>query len=141
MIRVGKQHGAILLVRDLPRNTEQPLFRNDTSSREPRRVQIKHMPMPMRVHVRMRMRGDESQSRHVVRRRGDAEQRRLQRARWHGQRGLGEHREKERERMRADAEGACDQQEGDQTRADRLEFCEAERVAPAGRPTGQTPRE
>jgi hypothetical protein len=108
MIRIRQQHGTILLVRNLARNTEQPLLRNDTSSREPRRVQIQHMPMPMRVRVGMRVRRDESQSRHVMRRRGDAKQRRLQRAGWHGQCGLGQHGEKERERMRADAEGTCE---------------------------------
>ena len=87
MIRIRKQHRTMLLVRDLTRYTEQPLFRDDTSSREPRRVQIQHGPMPMRV--RMRMRSDESQSRYVMRRRGDAEQCRLHRARLQGQRGLG----------------------------------------------------
>jgi hypothetical protein len=40
MIRIRKQQGTILLVRNLTRHTEQPLLRNDTSRREPRRVQI-----------------------------------------------------------------------------------------------------
>ena len=78
MIRIRQQHGTILLLRNLTRSTEQPLYQNDASSREPRRVQIQHMSMPMRV--RMRVCGDESQSRHVMRRRGHAEQCRLQRA-------------------------------------------------------------
>ena len=42
--------------------------------------------------------------------------------------------------MRADADGAGDEQERDHTRADRLEFGEAERVSWAGRPAGQPPR-
>jgi hypothetical protein len=42
--------------------------------------------------------------------------------------------------MRADANGAGDEQDGDHARADRLEFCEAERVSWTGRPTGQPPR-
>jgi hypothetical protein len=40
MIRIRKKHGTILLVPNLTRNTEQPLFRNYTSSREPRNIQI-----------------------------------------------------------------------------------------------------
>ena len=83
---------------------------------------------------------DVPQSRDVMRRRGDVEQRRLQRARGHRQCGLRERREKERERMRADAEGAGDEQDGHQARADRLEFGEAERVSWTWRPTGQPPR-
>ena len=90
MIRIRKQHGAILLVRNLPRDPEQPLFRHDTSRREPRRVHIQHMPMPgVRVRMRVCVRGDEPQSRHVVRRRADAEQRRLHRTFRQGLRGLG----------------------------------------------------
>lgn len=42
--------------------------------------------------------------------------------------------------MRADAQRAADEQDGDQARADRLEFREAERVSSAGRPARQTPR-
>ena len=42
--------------------------------------------------------------------------------------------------MRADADGTRDEQERDQARADRLEFCQAERVSSTGRPTGQPPR-
>jgi len=43
--------------------------------------------------------------------------------------------------MRADANRAGDEQDGNQARADRLEFCEAEGVSSTGRPTGQPPRE
>jgi hypothetical protein len=42
--------------------------------------------------------------------------------------------------MRADANGAGDEQEGDDARADCLEFCEAEGVSSTGRPSGQPPR-
>ena len=38
MTRRRKRHGTILLVRNLTRNTEQPLFQNGTSSRETRRI-------------------------------------------------------------------------------------------------------
>ena len=75
-----------------------------------------------------------------MRRRADIEHRSLQRARGHRQCGLRQHREKEQERMRANADGTRDEQDRDQARADRLEFCEAERVSSTGRPTGQPPR-
>jgi hypothetical protein len=42
--------------------------------------------------------------------------------------------------MRADAESAAEEQNGDQTCADRLEFCEAEGVPSTGRPAGEAPR-
>jgi hypothetical protein len=42
--------------------------------------------------------------------------------------------------MRADADRAGDEQDGDHARADCLEFCEAEGVSSTGRPTGQPPR-
>lgn len=37
--------------------------------------------------------------------------------------------------MRTDAEGATDEKDSDQSRADRFEFCEAEGVLLTGRPT------
>jgi hypothetical protein len=42
--------------------------------------------------------------------------------------------------MRADADRARDEEDGDNARADCLEFCEAEGVSSTGRPTGQPPR-
>ena len=39
-ICIRKQNGTILLVRNLTRNREQRLFRNDTGCHEPRRIQI-----------------------------------------------------------------------------------------------------
>jgi hypothetical protein len=56
----------VLLLRNLPRNTEQPLLRNDARSREPRRVHVQS------VRVRMRVR-NVSQSWDVMRGRGDVE--------------------------------------------------------------------
>ena len=96
VIRIRKQHRAVLLLRNLARNAEQPLLRNDANGREPRRVQVQGVRVPMGVC-------DVGQSRDAVRRRGDVEHRSLQRARGHRQRGLGQHREQEYERMRADA--------------------------------------
>ncbi len=89
------------------------------------------------VGVRMRELADR---RDVMRGLRDVDQSRLQWARGHGRDGLREHREEERERMRADAEGAPDEQDGDYARADRLELGETEWVSSTGRPARQAPR-
>ena len=81
VIRIRKQHRTVLLLRNLARNTEQPLLRNYARGREPRRIHVQG------VRVRMRVR-NVSQSRDVMRRRGDVEQRSLQRARRHRRCGL-----------------------------------------------------
>lgn len=105
VIRVCKQNRAVLLLRNLACNTEQPLLRNYANSREPRRVRVQSVS----VCVRMRVCRDVSQSRDAMRRRGDVEQRRLQGARGHRQCRLRQHRKQERERMGADADRACDE--------------------------------
>lgn len=76
----------------------------------------------------------------VVRGPRDVDQRRLQRARRDRRGSLRQHREEERERMRADAQRAANEQDGDQARANRLELGEAERVSSTGRPAREAPR-
>ena len=70
----------------------------------------------------------------------DVNQRRLQRTRRHRRSGLRQHREEERERMRAYAERAADEKDGDHARANCLKLGEAERVPSTGRPARETPR-
>jgi hypothetical protein len=129
VIRIRHQHRATLLHRDLARDAEQPLLRRDASSSEPRRVQIQRV---RRVRVRVR---EVPYPWDVAGGCSDVEQRSLQRALGDGLGRLCQRREQERERMRTDPEGTADEQDGDQSRADRLEFCEAEGISSAGRPT------
>jgi hypothetical protein len=131
VIRIRQQHRATLLHRDIARDAEQPFLRHDASSSEPCRVHIQRV---RRVRVRVRVR-EEPYPRDVVGGRGGIEQRSLQRALRYRLGCLCQRREQEREGMRADPEGAADEQDGDQSCANSLEFCEAVGVSRTGRPT------
>ena len=129
VIRIREEHRAVLIHRNRARDAEQPLLRDHANRSEPCRVRIQRV---RRMCMRVR---NEPYPGDVVRRRGDAEQRSPQRALGHRQGRLRQRREKERERMRTNTQGAAEEQDGDEPRADRLEFCEAEGISTTGRPT------
>jgi len=126
VIRIREEHRAVLIHRNRARDAEKPLIRDYANRSESCRVRIKRVRR-MRVRVR-----NEPYPGDVVRRRGGTKQRSPQRALGRCQGRLRQRREKERERMRTDAQGAADEQDGDEPRADHLEFCEAEGISTTG---------
>lgn len=142
MIRIRKQHRTILLIRHLLRYPEHPLLPYHTRRREPRRIRIQHpMPMPVSVSVTVsvpveRIPGEIGD---VLRGGGDTCDGVLERTGRDGLDGVLECFEEEGDGVEAYAEGAADEEEGDDAGADGFEFSETVGVADAWWVSGEFP--